>query len=461
MSKKFWNLKGFGFLVYLILIEMCWILGTKISEQLLDFMIADGLNFYDIQFADQFYNYAVAGTVLFWGVLIDRFNKRRKQILVMANIIWIISALLLYVVPITFITYLIVQILFGVAFGANGPVLGSYLGDLFKINRRGTLFSVFTIFVYIIKASAIGVTGLLGTVLENWRAPSLIFAVLAVIIIVLFAVKSQEPMLASVEPEFREKISEGFSYERRISFKEVVDVMKIPTNLLFLLQGVTGMIGVTTVTRYMNYWFISEETGMGMNQLSATIILGAGAALGALLGITIAGQWIDKQFSKGHIKKTLYFAIISLFLQVIFYFVLTIILQYPDAIEPSYTGLVAIFQYYPVFYLFIVVFNVCSFFGTPIGTTVGVARTHVNLPEHRGTAAALYDLFDFIGSGIALAIGGLLYSIFESNQLTIAIGSCFWLISGCLWVVILRFIDKDYTRLRNTMKARARNLPQS
>ena len=85
---------------------------------------------------------------------------------------------------------------------------------------------------------------------------------------------------------------------------------------------------------------------------------------------------------------------------------------------------------------FILVFNLCVFCGSPIGTSVGVARTHINLPEHRGTAGALYYLTDFIGAGIGIMMGTIFMSLTSSYRLTIVYGALFWLISGGIWIFI-------------------------
>lgn len=454
VSKKPTNLKGIGFFVFLILIESFWLLGSKISEMLLDLIESDGLLFEEIQFAEQFFHYSVAATVLFWGILVDRKPRYRKFFLIISNSIWIGGSILLYFIPIQIGIYLIVQILWGVSFGANGPIIGSYLGDLFKINSRGKLFSTFTIFVYIIKASAIGVNGIIGNILNNWKLPTFLFAIGSIILLIIFSIKGKDIKLASVEPEFSDKIDAGYEYNNKITWNGFISVIKKPTNILFLVQGITGMIGVVIVTRYMNYWFTSNM-GMDIEEFTASIILGAGAAIGALFGITLVGKWIDKKFNQNQLNKSLLFAIICLFIQVVFYYILTMILKYPDVINPMYNNLGNIFKYYPVFYSFIIVFNLCSFCGTPVGTTVNVARTFVNIPEHRGTTAALYDLFDFIGSGIAILIGSVIFSFTNNYQSTIFIGSLFWIISAILWLFILKFIKNDYQKVREYLRLQA------
>ncbi|MHA1285133.1 MAG: MFS transporter [Promethearchaeota archaeon] len=440
------------FLIWLILIEGCWILGTKVSEMLLDYI--KELTFSEIQIAEALFSYTIALTIFIWGYLVDRYNNKRKLILGLASILWIIASFILFFAEINFQLYCIIQILWGLSFGANGPLLASYLGDIFKIENRGKLFSTFTIFVYIIKGSNIAINGIIGRSLSDWKAPTFIFAIVGIIIVIIFILFIKEPKLAMNEPEFLNM--PDFIYNYHLRLNDVKIVVKKRTNFLFLIQGIFGMVGVVVVTRYMSYWFTSNQyDGMGMNIFMAIILLGAGGALGGFLGIVLVGRWIDSQFKKGRINRIVLFAIICIFAQTALYAVLILFIRYPTSINGSITQIDVIFTKYPVFIYFIIIFNFCVFCGTPIGTTVGVARTHINLPEHRGTAGALYDLTDFIGAGIGLLIGNILIILFSSYKLTIVFGASFWLISGFIWLMIYRSIGKDYKSVRDVLNLRS------
>jgi len=444
--------KNLIFLIWLLLIELCWILGTKVSEMLLDY-ISD-LSFEEIQIAESLFNYAIVLTIFFWGYLVDRYNDKRKMLLILSSAIWICASFILYFTLINFTLYCVVQIMWGLSFGANGPLIASYLGDLFKIENRGKLFSIFTLFIYIIKGSNIAVNGLIGVSLNNWRAPTFIFAILGIFVIIGFYFFIKEPVLALNEPEFKDKMDNIYNYHPSID--EVQVIIKKKTNMLFLLQGIFGMIGVVVVTRYINYWFTSQQyDGLGINIGLAILLLGAGGAVGGLLGIIFVGRWIDRYFKQGQVHKILFFAIICIFLQSLLYSILILIIQYPDSIDKNIYRIDLFLQAYPAFIGFILIFNLCVFCGTPIGTTVGVARTHVNLPEHRGTAGALYDLTDFIGSGIGILIASLFLMISSSYRLTIMYGAMFWLISGLIWIYIAKSFKQDYEETRRILKKRA------
>jgi MFS family permease len=347
-----------------------------------------------------------------------------------------------------------IQIIWGLSFGASGPLIASYLGDIFKIESRGKLFSIFTIFIYIIKGSNIAINGLIGEAVGNWKAPSLIFAIVGIIILILFNLFSSDPLIASAEPEFKDKAD--IMYDYHINSQEVKTILKKRTNILFLAQGISGMVGVTVVTKYMIFWFTSSQyDGLNIDTGLALLLLGAGGAVGGLIGILVAGRWIDGQFKKNKVDRILLFSIICLFMQVVFYSILVLGINYPNDINENINRIDIFLQLYPAFIGFILIFNLCVFCGTPVGTTVGVTRTHINLPEHRGTAGALYDLTDFIGAGLGIMLGAVFMVFLNSFRLTILYGAIFWLISGVIWLFIAKFIKQDYETSREILIKRA------
>jgi MFS family permease len=444
--------QSISFLIWLLAIEFCWILGTKVSEILLDYI---DLSFEEIQLAESLFSYTIALTIFFWGYIVDRFNKKRKNILIASSFLWISGSVMLFFIPINFFTYSLIQIMWGLSFGANGPLIASYLGDIFKIENRGKLFATFTIFIYIIKGSNIAINGLIGESLGNWKAPTFIFAIIGIIILLAFNFFSREPKIASIEPEFKKE--EDFLYNYYIHSNDIKYILRKRTNSLFLAQGVSGMIGVTIVTKYMIFWFTSGQyDGLNIDTGLALLLLGTGGALGGLIGILIAGRWIDSQFKKNMINRILLFSIICLFLQVVFYTILILGINYPNNINEKINRIDLFLRLYPAFIGFILVFNICVFCGTPVGTTVGVARTHINLPEHRGTAGALYDLTDFIGAGIGIMLGTVFMILLNSYRLTIFYGALFWLISGVIWLFIAKSIRQDYEDSRKLLKDRSK-----
>ncbi len=450
------------FLAQLLIISFTALLGTRISDLLLDRVTASGISIEELQIADSVFQFIIAFSTIVWGLSIDRFTDRRVLLFVVGNCVWITGSFLLFFTPTSLSMVFTVEILWAIGIGALGPIIASFLGDIFAIERRGRLFSLYTIFLYIIKGSAIAVTGLLGSLANNWKFPSGLFGILGLMVILIFVKYGRAPSLASAEPEISSSNPEHqtvYSATFRLEIGDLWQIIRKPSNALFLIQGISGMIGVTIVTRYLNYWFTSSKLdGFGLSTAVAVLILGMAGAIGALLGITAAGWFIDRNFKRGKPQNALWFATICVFAQVGVYFLILQVLPEPADLGDARNDLIQLLGKYPFFLYFLICFNIAVFFSTPIGTTVSTARTHLNLPEHRGTAAALFDTTDFIGAGIGLLLGAVFLGITDSYRLVVQLGTLFWLISGIIWLGLTRTFGLDYLGTRQVLTQRGSQL---
>ncbi len=445
--------KHWVFLAALLFIILCSLLATTISDLLINLVKID-IPFLNLQDVQSVYNFTIAFAVLFWGLIVDRFPLKRKLLLLLSASIWITSGIVLFFVQkITMELILIINFLWGLAIGANGPLIASYLGDLFHIAERGRLFSIFTIVLYLIKGSVIAVNGIIGEILSSWTLPLSLFSILGIVAVVLFLRLAPEPRFGGAEPEV-----ENLPYAYHFRPKELKVIFRKKTNILFIFQGFTGMAGVVIVTKYISYWFVSDPSyasdALFLSPIISTIVLGASGALGALVGILLAGYLADRAYKAGKINRVLFFAIACLFLQILAYSITLLVLSYPSNLN-SIDNLVTLYTTYPVFITFTLGFNIITFLSTPIGTTVGIVRTHVNLPEHRGTIAAIYDFTDFLGAGLGIFVAQYIFLATASYRLTVVFGSLFWIISGIIWIVANFTIKKDFANARQVLQARS------
>ncbi len=93
----------------------------------------------------------------------------------------------------------------------------------------------------------------------------------------------------------------------------------------------------------------------------------------------------------------LIFPIICLFGEIIGYLLLVYIPQYPLTVGQTYTNPLDVPNHFPCFgsLLLSLIFVFCL--EPESALSFGMARTHINLPEHCGTVAALYDITNSIG----------------------------------------------------------------
>ncbi|GAB4305408.1 MAG: hypothetical protein Kow0069_01140 [Promethearchaeota archaeon] len=443
---------------HLLLASFAALMGTRVSDFLLDEVVASGIEQSTLQVADSAFQFTVAVATIAWGVMVDGFPRQRKVLFVAGNITWIFGGILLAASPVGVQTLLAAEVTWGAGFAALGPIVASYLGDMFGVNRRGRLFAAYTTILYLIKGSATAVTGLVGEALGDWRYSNLSFALVGAGAMLAFLAKARPPKLGAVEPELVDLLP---SYEVNFRFhrSSVPEVLRTRTNALLLLQGVCGMIGVTIVTRYLSYWFTATNLdGLGVSTGVAVLFLGAAGAGGALAGILVAGHFVDRQFRSGKHGRALWFATGCVFAQVAAYAILLLAPRYSPPTAAAAGDLVSLLSHDPAYVAFLFGFNLATFFGTPVGTTVGIARTHANLPEHRGTAAALYDTTDFVGAGVGLLLGAAMLAATGSYRLVVVLGSTAWLLSGALWVLAARTFGRDWSLARERVGKRAARL---
>src|SRR6056297_2279012 len=186
------------FLILLLLVNFFWFLGTTVSDMLLDELVLDFGGEYEstknkIQFYDSFFQYATAFSVIFFGILVDKFPERRKSLLILVNIAWISVNVIAFSIDISDALYVLMQIIWGLTMGANGPIVFSYLCDLFEVNFRGRLFSIFAIVLYFIKGSSNVLTGIIGGDVDSWKLPLLVMAVGGSVALILFGLFAKEP----------------------------------------------------------------------------------------------------------------------------------------------------------------------------------------------------------------------------------------------------------------------------
>ncbi|MCP4763656.1 MAG: MFS transporter [archaeon] len=89
----------------------------------------------------------------------------------------------------------------------------------------------------------------------------------------------------------------------------------------------------------------------------------------------------------------------------------------------------------------------------------------VNLPEHRGTMIAMASFMDSIGRAIGSGLGGLIIEIFIlQNSIAPITDTLIFsiltvgVISAILWLPILKYCEKDFKEIIDTLQERAKKL---
>jgi MFS family permease len=198
----------------------------------------------------------IASTVSapFWGYMSDRYS--RKKVLTFGTGIWGIWTLVVGLMP-SFTGMLIVRTISGLGLGCLMPASFSLIADHFAQDARGRALGI------------IGFVGMIGTVLgvlalgfvatpELWRWGFIGLGVASMITGVFMWLFVDEPPRGAAEPEIADLMSHADEKRYRITVKDMLGTLRIPTIWAAILQGVTGTMPWVVMSVYFINWMVSD-----------------------------------------------------------------------------------------------------------------------------------------------------------------------------------------------------------
>jgi len=315
----------------------------------------------------------------------------------------------------------------GVAIGAVIPLSFSLFSDLFHESDRGKAVAAAGL------ASGIGIGA--GQILagiisgpdgSNWRYAFLAVSVPAFLVVPILLLTVKEPPRGQRETAFQD-IDSPFVYDESISWAKVKKLLKTPTVVLVYLQGIPGSIPWGALLIFFNDFLIEEKNVKRATSSLVIVSFGIGAAIGSIFGGFLADRWVNR-------KKLLCFAA----------GVSTAIAVFP----------LLGFVWFPPLSL-----GVYLPLGLPAGALAGmsgsIVRTiliNVSSPEVRGTAFAVFALFDDVGKAAGAFIVSIIIEAVGDRSTGLAISVMLWWVAAVVQVAIGWFVEKDYDDTQLTLE---------
>lgn len=314
----------------------------------------------------------------------------------------------------SFSEFLLYRTLCGFGLGGVFPLLFSLIGDLFSTKSRVVATG------YVSLAMGLGVSigqllgGILGDInpIDGWRWSFMILSAPSFLIVALYALFCDEPKRGVFDTKVEET--------HRLTWKDVKELFRTPTNIFVFLQGIPGCVpwGVFFVF-IVDYY----EQAYSLTKTEASGLL-TFAAIGIMIGTVLGGIIGQRLYNKKHTYLPL-FGMSAILLGII----PCLILLYSKEFSKSF---------------WFVPFNLIT--GIIIALPVSNIRTiliNVNPPWRRSAAFALYNLTDDLGKGLGPAMSaGLLYLI-PDRTTAFTVSILFWLPCGLLWLPALFTFEKD------------------
>lgn len=394
-----------------------------------------------VQIAD-YYNFPLIGLVeamfvvistiflFIWGYCVDKLE--RKQLLWIANVVWVFPALSIFFFPESLLIYIFGRMGMAVGLSAFSPLAYSILADYAKYENRGLIAAGLNI-VWV-GSSASGI--LLGGFFHYEWNLSFGFLAFLGILVLGWQFFIQIPKRGKQEPAF--VLIAEYDYPWRIQLKQLPAALKSKTIVWLLIQGVFALIPGTIFTLWL-ISFLSSSEGLSIASIGIASVIAVVIASGRAIGYPIFGRLGD-YYAKKHDSSQVRGKIASICMagQAFFFFFAFL------SVDSSLFN----------FILFSLFFWLGSFIGAASGPNRTSLLFDVSLPEHRGSLGAFFSITDQFGQIIGIVVSTILLQSYSFSDVFI-LSLASYLIAAFAWALSIPHINGDNLKVQKTLSHRA------
>ena len=368
-----------------------------------------------------------APAALLFGYLSDTVNRR--NLLFIAVILGEGPCILTYFVT-EFWQLFVLRLLTGISLGGTLPLVFSRLGDLYEPKHRAGVSAVVQVATGIGLALGQGISGFLGSSI-GWRWPFVVVAVPAIGMATLMLFTTEEPVRGVTEAALQAEWGSNtdFEYTERITWTKVWRLLRIPTNVLVISQGLFGCLPWGMLLTFLNDYLAQDR---GLSVATATVVVlavGIGGGIG-VIGGGVLGQWL---YNRHKWSMPVFIGICTILGTLPMWFLV-------NADVASMLG---------ISYFMAVVTGIMS---STVGPNMRAMMMNVNEPETRGVALALQTTLDDLGKGLGPAlVAALISSVGRTAAFNISTAG--WVPCGLLLSGTSLTLAKDEAAMQHRLKA--------
>lgn len=400
---------------------------------------------------------------VYWGYLSGKF--KRKRLIMVGTFIWVLSVFLTSISQ-NYVQLLFFQMLTGVGLGCIASIGFSVLTDYIPYRKRGLVLSLW--------GMAQGLGGIGGSLLasltaanSSWRWPFELVGIIGFILMILYFFV-EEPSRGQSDPELKGLISNGQIYNYIIESTHIASLLLKSSNVYLFLQAFFMNIATGSLI-WLPTLFIFKIQQQGYSMETAMIASGYLYAIFQLGGMTSAyfghlGDKLQKQSYKGRALVTAIFVFLTFPFYVLMFIVPMENLSLPNDNNPIFI-LIGLMQQIIInpWMLLLFVLSFLASAAQSANTPNWLALiTDVNLPEHRGTAFSVANLFNSLGRtignvgvGIVLGVISNYFNEPYSFIITLAILQIFLIPSAFFYLGMAKKNVSDINHVKETLKKRS------
>ncbi|MGG3466066.1 MFS transporter [Neobacillus pocheonensis] len=353
---------------------------------------------------------------IYWGYLSGKYH--RKKMLIIGTLIWTLSIFLTSFSN-SYFELLIFQIGTGLGLGCIGSIGFSVLTDYIPYQKRGFILSFW--------GMAQGMGGIAGSILaslttanNSWRMPFEIVGFIGLVVIISFLFV-QEPIRVESEPKSKEWIKNTNSYIYNLEARNIKFLILNGSNVYLFLQ--TFFMNIATGSLiWIPTLYIYKIMQQGYSLEIAVMVSGYLFAIFQIGGISSflfghLGDYFQRKTFKGRAYLTAFFVFMTMPLYILLFIVPMTNLSLPND-KNEFIILVSILRQIFINPWMTLMFVVSLFASAAQSANTPnwmALLTDVNLPEHRGIAFSIGNLFNSLGRTVGNAGVGIMLGILSTR----------------------------------------------
>lgn len=375
-----------------------------------------------------------SAALLLFGYLADRANRK---VLLLLSVAAAGFSYLAAPLAADIDQFILLRSLAGVGIGGAVPVMFSLLGDLFTPRSRALASGLFLAVINIGMGLGFLIGGILGAEgALGWQASFQLQGLVLLACGLVTAACGKFPGRGEADIPAADG---GKTYAGRIMFSDLKTILSNRTNLIFILTCFISPIPMGYLMRFLTDYFI-VETGLtpAVSTMLLLLVL-AGCIPGDFLG-GIAGDWLHK---RNRAWPSLFSVLAVLAGCGLFYLFFAL----PLPSDPGWGSLL----------LPVAVSFAASILVEAPGPVSKAIMLNVNVPENRGTIAALIQMTAQIGFGLGALLPSFvgLLGLPHSRLFNFRLAVLLWIPIGLSWLLVMRTAPCDEERMEREMRERA------
>ncbi|MFX0098569.1 MAG: MFS transporter [Candidatus Hodarchaeota archaeon] len=349
----------------------------------------------------------------------------------------------------------IILIVIREAFSGGGIVAASFIDDAIEESKRSQFYGVMYMLSQMLGVIAIISIPLLFAV--YWRAYFWIVGGFGIVIGIFIIIKGKEPKRGAEKEELKSILKmDNMTYEYTLTREMLKKTVFSPTNLIMMIEGIFTQ--VVFAVPFMVVYAYLESSPFNLSPLSICLCGLIFGAPGGILG-AIGFSKLSDNLAKKNLKNRIFVLFTSL---IIFYIgaVVMFFIPIPHLTKAQGNNLAEILKHPGYWAIFLLSFLAATVMGV-FGINQRPLLQKINLPEAQGAINSANSFLEVLGTGIGAILSGGLLALFKGSfQLTVIVICLIGAIGACMWLLCLKFLDKDMERLSGILKTRAREIEQ-